>query len=216
VWGPDNRTIYSAVTQQIVRFEVGGDPAGVPVSDLKESALLFDATPDGRHAIGFLLVDKPPLLAFDLHGKAAPRPIGGIVAPTTRANDVGLSPDGKWVVVKVAAGDLQAIPVEGSGRRIPVTGDRTAFHMRWRRDGGELYYLASAGPERAAVTAIFAVPVTWSGGVPDFGMPQALFTVKNVLRANFAFDVTADGQKFVAVVADPPEPWPITIRIGGG
>ena len=213
VWGPDSRTIYSAVTHRIVRFEVGGDPAGAPVTDLKEAALLFDATPDGRRAIGFLLVDKPPLLAFDLHGKAEPRPIGGIVAPTTRANDVGLSPDGRWVVVKVSAGDLQAIPVEGSGRRIPVTGDRTGFHMRWRRDGRELYYLASAGAGRAADTAIFAVPVTWSGGVPDFGTPQALFTVKNVLRANFAFDVTADGQKFIAVVGDEPEPWPITVRV---
>jgi Tol biopolymer transport system component len=213
VWGADSRTIYSGMPQQIVRFEVGGDPAGAPVTAVKEYPALFDVTPDGRHAIAFLLEGRPQLVSIDLHGTSEPRPIGGVVGTVAAGNDAGLAPDGNWVVARVASGPLHAVPLEGSGRRIPVSGDATAFHPRWRRDGRELFYLASAPSSSAQDFAIFAVAVTWNGGIPDFGPPQQLFTVKNIMRANFAFDVTADGQKFIAIAADIPTPWPLTVRV---
>jgi len=58
-----------------------------------------------------------------------------------------------------------------------------------------------------------AVPVTWNGGVPDFGPAQMLFKIPNLVAVNLAFDVTKDGQKFVAIVAGDLDPSPLTMVV---
>jgi hypothetical protein len=72
-----------------------------------------------------------------------------------------------------------------------------------------LYFLSQVDKQRAIMVAA----VTWNGGVPDFGAAQMLFKVPKLVPANFAFDVTPDGQRFVAVVADDPDPSPLTMVI---
>lgn len=67
---------------------------------------------------------------------------------------------------------------------------------RWRRDGREIYYAAR---DASGEWAILAVPVTTSGASIAFGQPQTLFTLR-LQERNWAFDVTRDGQRFVAIV----------------
>ncbi len=62
---------------------------------------------------------------------------------------------------------------------------------------------------------MMSVPVTWRNGEPDFGVPQTLFAARNIVTSNFGYDVTGDGQKFLAVVEGAMKPSPITVRIGG-
>jgi hypothetical protein len=65
---------------------------------------------------------------------------------------------------------------------------------RWRRDGRELFYLAPDG-------TLMAVPVQSAQPV-DFGKPVPLFQFFNaqnrgVPNQGAAYDVTADGQRFI-------------------
>lgn len=58
-----------------------------------------------------------------------------------------------------------------------------------------------------------AIPVSWAGEAPDFGPPQVLFKVPQLIESNFAFEVTADGQRFVMLVRGDLDPSPLTIVV---
>ena len=88
--------------------------------------------------------------------------------------------------------------------RFPVTAENWAVTpilqgargvvARWRRDGRELFYLASAsGKDR-----MMAVPVRLDGGKPAFGEPSLLFEMPPS-GARVGFDVSPDGQRFLVV-----------------
>jgi serine/threonine protein kinase len=219
IWARDGRAVYAGTTDQISRFDRGGNPAGTVIGEPKGYVSLYDITADGRYALGFLLSDNAQLSLFDLTKQGAARSIGGMGGTIAVANSASLSPDGKWVTARISegvsrlAGHIYAIPLEGSGGKITVTGDQAAQFPRWRGDGRELFYLSLGGPGGTGTNTIFAVPVTWAGGTPDFGTPTALFTITNIVTSNLGFDVTADGQKFVAVLADEPDTSPVTVRI---
>ena len=85
-----------------------------------------------------------------------------------------------------------------------------ALHPRWRSNGRELYFLSGDG---SAESRVMAVPVTRTANGPDFGQPQMLFKIDRLVLSNLAIDVTGDGQKFVAIVADKPEASPLTVRL---
>ncbi len=91
---------------------------------------------------------------------------------------------------------------------VPVTAAGAAF-PRWRGDGRELFFLTRVDGQ----PAMMAVPVTWNGGVPDFGAVQTLFMVPTIVLLNPAFDVTKDGQTFVAVIGGDLDPSPLTMVI---
>jgi hypothetical protein len=57
---------------------------------------------------------------------------------------------------------------------------------RWRRDGGELYYLA---PDKR----LMAVSVAQSGARLETGSPRALFT----LSTTTAYEPSPDGRRFL-------------------
>jgi hypothetical protein len=76
-----------------------------------------------------------------------------------------------------------------SGRRWLVSkGGGT--QARWRRDGKELYFLS---PERMIV----AVTVAARGADFEAGAMQPLFEIRLPYGQYHAFDVTADGQRFL-------------------
>jgi len=65
-----------------------------------------------------------------------------------------------------------------------------AVQAKWRRDGKELFFLDSANN-------LMAVDVDTSGKAVRLGVPHALFQAVSVQRQAGAFDVTADGKKFL-------------------
>jgi Tol biopolymer transport system component len=76
-------------------------------------------------------------------------------------------------------------------------------NARWRRDGRELYFL---GPDGQTIMAADVDP----GPVFHAGTPHALFTI-NGLRGPGAWDVAADGSKFLASVAVEASTSPIHV-----
>jgi hypothetical protein len=67
---------------------------------------------------------------------------------------------------------------------------------RWRRDGGELYYL-TPGTER-----LMAVSVSTTGGRLEFSVPRYLFTMPN---HGPGYEPSPDGQQFLVnlTISDP-------------
>jgi hypothetical protein len=119
-----------------------------------------------------------------------------------------LSPNGRWLAyASDESGELQVyvqpFPATGEKRQISPDG---GSEPRWRRDGNELFYLASTNK-------LMSVPMP-GGRAFDFGAPKALFDTHvpltgNPYRSNYA--VTADGQRFLINTRIEDAPSPINI-----
>jgi Tol biopolymer transport system component len=115
------------------------------------------------------------------------------------------SPDGRWVAYQSDESgryEIYISPFRGSGdqHRVSLTGGRLS---RWRADGKELFYIGPDGRLMAAEIAIKGAEVEIGAVRPLFG---PLLT-----RNGYQYDVSADGQRFFAVVAnDLAYPQPLT------
>ena len=105
------------------------------------------------------------------------------------------SPDGRWVAyVSNDSGqdEVYVSPFPGPGARVQVSAGG-GTQPRWRRDGGELFYLS---PE----SKIMAAEVT--AGAQNFrvGAVRELFKLSGLgIVPGYLYDVTSDGQKFLLV-----------------
>src|SRR5262249_25318000 len=102
-----------------------------------------------------------------------------------------ISPDGRWVAYGSGfSGSLEvyirAYPAPGSPQGATQISTAGGFNPKWRGDGKELYYRTRTG---LMVAAIQAFP---QGIRAD--TPRELFNAQI-----FAYDVTADGQRFLLV-----------------
>jgi Tol biopolymer transport system component len=118
------------------------------------------------------------------------------------------SSDGRWVSYQSVESGRQEVyvtPYPGPGERtlVSTTGGQDA---RWRGDGRELFYTASDG---------YMMAVTVDGSGPSFkvtGDARRLFPFRKV-NARWSYDVTRDGQRFLAITADDRAPTPISVVI---
>jgi Tol biopolymer transport system component len=110
-----------------------------------------------------------------------------------------LSPDGRWLAyVSDESGGYEVYvqPFTAEGK---LGGDRVRISTsggnqpRFRRDGQELYYVATDGQ-------MMAVPLKTSGATFERDTPKALFKTRMWRENNLAlidYDVTSDGQRFL-------------------
>ena len=111
------------------------------------------------------------------------------------------SPDGRWIAYQsTETGRVKSRiqPFPGPGPRSQISLDGGTL-PRWRRDGGELFYLT---PERRLV----AVSVSQRGSRLETGPPRALFT----LPTTSTYEPSPDGKRFL-VTAVVSEASPITV-----
>ncbi len=106
-----------------------------------------------------------------------------------------VSPDGHWMAYQSNDSGRYEIYVQSfpePGRKIPVSkGD--GMLPRWRRDGKELFYVATDDK-------LMAVPVQ-TGTHFSAGIPVALFEIGSLGRRlnRYVYDVSADGQNFLVI-----------------
>jgi eukaryotic-like serine/threonine-protein kinase len=133
------------------------------------------------------------------------KPVSYLQTPFNEG-DAQFSPDGKWMAyASNESGQpqvyVQAIPATGAKWQISPAG---GVQPRWRRDGKELFYIATD-------QKLVAVPVK-SGAGFEAGAPQPLFELDPVfppLGGRFAYQPTADGKRFLVLsmvggTATPP------------
>jgi eukaryotic-like serine/threonine-protein kinase len=119
-------------------------------------------------------------------------------------SEARFSPDGRFIAfLSDESGGIEAYatPFPGPGERVRVsTGG--ALHLQWGRDGREIFYLS-------ADRHLMSVPVRTTPSL-QLGKPVPLFVWKGEIGRRGAlsrgttsrFDVSADGQRFLAVVPE--------------
>ncbi len=188
VWRPDDSEVFFRRVPDIyVRDVEGARPErAVTSNDLNSEP--DDIDPEGRFLLYSLESENDvDLWVLELEsGEERP----WLDEPYAE-RDAQFSPDGRWVAygseesgpseihVRSFPGGEERFVVSGGGGRTPI----------WSPDGSELFYYS-------ADSEITAVPVTWTGGRPDFGRPTPLFRV--ILRlGDHSYDVFPDGERFL-------------------
>jgi eukaryotic-like serine/threonine-protein kinase len=150
--------------------------------------------PDGR----FLVYDTGgPGTASDL----CVLPLVGDRRPVVLDSQPGfqqqadISPDGRLIAYASSeSGKFEVIvksyPENAGRRQISTNGGREPL---WRGDGRELFFLAD--------DTVMAVDVHTGPAGFEWSVPRSLFRIPNLQRIPRGFTVSADGQRFVAVVA---------------
>ncbi|HXI29384.1 MAG TPA: hypothetical protein VNG89_13190, partial [Vicinamibacterales bacterium] len=106
-----------------------------------------------------------------------------------------ISPDGRLIAYASSeSGKFEVIvtsyPDNAARRQISTNGGREPF---WRGDGRELFFLSD--------DTVMAVDVHTGAAGFEWSVPRSLFTIPNLQRIPRGFAVSADGQRFVAVIA---------------
>jgi hypothetical protein len=115
------------------------------------------------------------------------------------------SPDGKWIAFGWDS-DIYVAPFPGPGRKVRVSSDGGSW-PRWRRDGKELFYVATG-----LKNTLMAVPVSAQGTVFTSAEPQKLFEIEPVVGGFYSYDISADGQRvLVNAVASAPTTAPRSV-----
>lgn len=101
-------------------------------------------SPDGRFILYRILGQNQDLWVLPLFGNAKPFPFANTQFPEGFG---GFSPDGRWVAyLSSESGQLNVYvaPFPGPGKKIRISpAGAVTGSPRWRRDGKELFYLAS-------------------------------------------------------------------------
>jgi Tol biopolymer transport system component len=112
-------------------------------------------------------------------------------------NWAAFSPNGKWVAFSYnEAGsdtELYVTSFPKAGRRYLVSA-RGGFQARWRRDGRELFFLATNGTR---TTSLMAADVQSDGDEFEVNGVTKLFDTPVPYPPYHAFDVSADGQRIL-------------------
>jgi len=207
LWSADGRRIYFSSERdgRLTLFEKdargAGDETLLPGVEKTPGRdhVLADLSPDGAYVVYGTTTTSDDLWAAPLKGGGGPFPI-----LDSRFNESGgtISPDGRWIAyVSDESGRpevyVRDFPKPAGKWQISTQG---GTQPRWRRDGGEIFFLA---PDRRLV----AVAISTTGASLQAGIPQPLFATRlatgiggAALVAGHRYAPSSDGQRFLIVM----------------
>jgi Tol biopolymer transport system component len=187
--------------------DVRGETPEIPIGQLG-SLSVWDWSPDGK----WIVVSRGRPSNLWLLPVGAPAAAVEYAHSGFNKTQAQVSPDGRWLAYTTYESGrdevyVDSFPTAGHRQQVSVGG---GMQPRWKRNGGELFYIA---PDQT----LMAVPVTIGPGRFDPGRATPLFRTRLVPTGSqidgwaAMYDVTADGQRFLLNGAPAaPEP-PITV-----
>ena len=210
IWSPDGRRIAFSSDRggspDLFSKATDGFGSEEQIFTQRGPQLASDWSPDGKYLV---FEDNSRETGRDLwllllEGERTAKPL-----IRTRFDEWGarFSPDGEWVAFvsnETGSSEVYVAALRGAGerKRISTAG---GIAPRWRRDGRELFYVASASNSIVAV-AVQTRPAFTAGH------PVVLFSIRTPSSRRGAreipYDVSPDGQRFL--INTPPEQPPRT------
>ena len=198
LWTPDGKTVFYSSTAKgpphiYAKAADGSGPERSVLESTDTVELPRSFSPDGRFLVYERRMAKSEtgyhLWVLPLSGDGKPFPI---VQDAFDESLPAVSPDGKWMAYRSNESGRQeiyitAFPAGGAKWQVSTNGGTSA---KWRRDSKELFFLDPTDK-------IVAVDVNASGNAVRLGTPHDLFQTVGIQREYGAFDVTADGKKFL-------------------
>ena len=197
-WTPDGKTVFygSSSTGTPHIYAKAADGSGSERVVLATPEIVetpASISPDGK----YLVYSRKDLVkdagfhiwVLPLSGDGKPFPI---VQSAPEERDAVISPDGKWLAYQSNESGRREVYITafpGGGAKWQVSTDG-GMVPKWRKDSKELFYLDNTDH-------IVAVDVETSGNAVHLGVPHALFQAIGIQREYGAYDVTADGKKFL-------------------
>ena len=178
-----------------------GDPERLVAVDRAFSVSPWDWSPDGAWLLFRSRAGSQVASDIGMVSMEGDRSVEWLFDSEFGETHPSISPDGGWIAYTSNRSGQDEIYVE----RFPALGDRQVVSTdggerpRWSPDGRELFYFSDSG----AAPAVMAVPVdTDDDGNFSAGTPSVVF--EGVLyqnRDNAAYDVAADGERFLVISA---------------
>ena len=196
IWSPDgSRLVFNSNGKgHLDLYQKASSGAGAEEVLLEDNLDKYPVSwsPDGRFILyvttGVARINN--LFVLPLSGDHKPIPF----LKTQFNQPIGqFSPDGKWVAYvsdESGRNEVYVAPFPGPGGKWQIS-TVGGTHPRWRRDGTEIFYLAS---DYKLMTAA----VNGKGSSFEVGAVKSLFQTRSPLFANrYSYDVSADGQRFL-------------------
>ena len=206
IWSPDGRrVVYNSQRTRDGLALYGRDLDGKPNETLVAVAQLngqwpVSWSPDGKN---LLVVTAKPDQIGGAENDIWVLPLGDtgkpyeFLASTAQENWAAFSPNGKWIAFsyREPGEDTQLFVTTfpKSNRRWLVSA-RGGFQARWRRDGKELFFLATNG---TLTTSLMVADVDDDGADFEVKDVKKLFDTPVPYPPYHAFDLSADGQRIL-------------------
>jgi Tol biopolymer transport system component len=215
VWSPDSRKIVYGANGgergEIREVELAGRTSTVLFAD-ELSTMPEDWSRDGR----FLLFHGSPSggnWVLSMIGDKNATPLRK--RPERTWDQTSFSPDGKSIAFNTTAQPevfVASFPDVSGRRQVSVDG---GLQPRWNRNGRELFFLNAKGMLMSAEIR------PGRDGTLESGIPKPLFSLGLTNRGWTQYEVSADGQRFLAIQTVASEPrdslhvivnWPALLR----
>lgn len=198
VWSPDGSRIAFAAAETGV-FSIYVSPvAGAAKPELLSRSPNRTHPDDWSRDGKWILFDtyspgtRQGLFAWNMFERKA-----YTIVDTIRAEGYGaLSPDSRWLAYQATEGGVDRVVVQafdngvGGTKKTWVISPNGGGLPRWRRDGGELYFMTQPG-------RLFAATVHPSGDAFAFDTPREVFHTRPTPKYYNLYDVSPDGQRFL-------------------
>ena len=211
-WSPDGRQVLFSSNRKIGRYGIytkASSGAAAEQALLPGSAdvgyIVTDWSRDGRYVVLIRnTVGKRRLCLLSLEDKKLKELLSEHEGDE---GDAAFSPDSRWIAYQVFTSGAPTIfvsPVGGSGGKwqVSTTG---GYAPRWRADGKELYFITPRD------LTMMAAKVEGSGPEFHVGEVTPLFPTRAVSNPAYAYDVSADGQRFLVSCAEAEASAPVTL-----
>ena len=194
IWSPDGQQVaynrFSRDALELYRAPAGGGAEELLLTG-GDGVWPVSWSSDGRF---ILFVQNSPNTGNDvwvlpLFGDREPYPV---FQTQYAENWAAFSPNGRWIAFSSTVSgraEVYISPFPANGRVLKVS-EGSGTQARWRRDGKEVFYLAS---DRTLMSA----PINDEGPDLEVGAARSLFQTRYPYPPYHAYDAATDGQRFL-------------------